>query len=80
MKSLIVTLFTLCITVIGQAQQYQSFPTKNAYWIYVKSKSPSGPYPRYTYYQYILNGDDTTVNGKTYKKVVLRTYIDSTIY
>jgi len=59
------------------AQQYIPFPTNNAMWRYTHLCTP-GPYIENANNDlYYVNGSDTIIKGDTYKKIFIRTHIDT---
>lgn len=71
------TLLIFCFLPCGlQAQNYFPFPDSNAVW-HVYNVGFEGPY--YTYYHYVMEEDDTVINGQTYNKVALYSYFDTLV-
>ncbi|MCB0698859.1 MAG: T9SS type A sorting domain-containing protein [Chitinophagales bacterium] len=73
----------LFITLNSTAQTYQPFPKDNVYWIYLTGyilHGQSTPDYGYIYHQYMLKGDDTVLNNKTYKLIHRRRFVDSNKY
>ena len=78
MKKIIFILLALAFfRVNAQSYQYVPFPTGNTVWSEYYKSAEQQSYPWiYTYYDKIaMTGEDTTINGKVYKK--LYTFNDS---
>lgn len=83
MKNLLLLyLVVLCNVGSSYGQQYQPFPEKDAYWIYINQTGNYGYhsqfYPAIIYHQYMLSGADTVINGHSYRTIVERRFEDST--
>jgi hypothetical protein len=72
MKSLTLYLLINLFVTAVYSQTYVPFPTDSAIWR-ERLVTQSGPYSfRIWDHQYILTGDDTTVNSHIYRKVIFR--------
>lgn len=58
---------------ISQTYEYVPFPTESAIWseVFWNDTSENKSSTQTIYEKFIINGEDTSINGKTYKKVYL---------
>ena len=72
-KILFLQLVLAFLNANAQSYQYVPFPTENAIWseYYVSEEQPSPPWFYHYYDKIAMTGEDTTINGKIYKKLYL---------
>jgi hypothetical protein len=72
----LLSIFLLTTTSVSFAQPYIPFPTNDANWRYRQIEYWSGNHLIMDHL-YIMTGQDTTIQGFTYKKIIRRTHIDT---
>src|ERR1044071_198453 len=73
MKSLNLTILLVLYYLSAIAQQYVPMPTGHVYWRYRSYFSePAYNYRDYSDFLLLQTGDDTTINGMVYKKIMYR--------